>query len=77
MQFRSYFENVTPYPTIKWIVSQLRNNIIARVPYKVLAAYIVGSEAKGTARPDSDLDVAVVFYANDPELATYSKIPLN
>lgn len=26
----------------------------------MLAAYIVGSEARGTARPDSDIDITVV-----------------
>lgn len=28
---------------------------------KILGAFIVGSEARGTARPDSDLDVAVII----------------
>ena len=34
-----------------------------RVRQKVLAAYIIGSIAKGTARPNSDLDIAVVIPA--------------
>jgi predicted nucleotidyltransferase len=114
MNFKEFIENDQHYPTLRWVVSQLRNNIEARAAYKVLGAFIVGSEAKGIARPDSDLDIAVIippvrgksalqisnyyqskfsderwkpkwngrivdiqfFYATDPELASYSKIPL-
>lgn len=46
------------YPTIKWIKQQLRYCYIRK---QVLAAYIVGSEAKGTARANSDFDIAVVI----------------
>ena len=46
--------------TLKLVKSLLRNNFVKRVKRPVLAAYIVGSEAKGIARPDSDLDIAVV-----------------
>ena len=107
-------ETEPEYPSLRWLVSELRNNVVSRVPYKVLDAFIVGSEAKGTARPDSDLDIAVIipestrvsalkrteryhakfineeqkatwggrrvdiqfFYANDPNLATYAKLPV-
>lgn len=48
-------------PSMRWLRSQLRHNVVARVRYKVLAAYVVGSIAKGTARPDSDLDIAVII----------------
>jgi predicted nucleotidyltransferase len=34
----------------------------------VAVAYLFGSRAKGTARPDSDHDVAVLFAAADPPL---------
>jgi predicted nucleotidyltransferase len=102
-------------PKKRWVASQLRNNPYSRVSHKILDAFIVGSVAKGTDRPDSDLDIAVIipeskrvsalqrteqyhakftdraqmpvwqgrrvdfqfFYANDPQLATFSKIPLN
>ena len=43
------------------MISNLRNNLTSRVDYKVLNAYIVGSEAKGTAKPESDLDIAVII----------------
>lgn len=49
------------YPTIKWLKSALKNNIESRVDKPILAAYIVGSEAKGTAREDSDLDIAIII----------------
>ncbi len=49
------------YPSLRWVVGRLRNNVIYRVRYKVLDGYVVGSEAKGTARPDSDLDIAVII----------------
>ncbi|MBI2171495.1 MAG: nucleotidyltransferase domain-containing protein [Chloroflexi bacterium] len=45
---------------MKWIRSTLRWSG-PRVRKSVLAAYIVGSEARGTARPNSDLDIAVVI----------------
>jgi len=108
-------------PTRGWCYNKLSNNRVGelnRRKWKIVAAYIVGSVARGTARPDSDLDIAVViemrngkpprlsalketdlyhsnfrsnsqkatwegrvvdfqfFYADDPELAGYSKIEL-
>ena len=54
-------ETSMEYPSLRWLVSELRNNPVSRVDYKVLGAYVVGSEAKGTARPDSDLDIAVII----------------
>lgn len=50
------------YPSVTWIRQELRNSLWhPAVRYPVRAAYIVGSEARGTARPDSDLDIAVVI----------------
>lgn len=54
-------EAAMEYPSVRWLVAELRNNVVSRVPYKVWSAYVVGSEALGTARPDSDLDIAVVI----------------
>lgn len=53
------------YPDKRWIVSQLRNNLQSRVDYPVLGAFIVGSEAKGTANKNSDLDIAVIIPSSD------------
>lgn len=39
----------------------MRSSCYASRRVKVLAAYIVGSEAKGTAKIDSDLDIAIVI----------------
>lgn len=47
--------------SIAWIKRTLRLSLYAPRRVNVLAAYIVGSVAKGTARPDSDLDIAVVI----------------
>jgi len=49
------------YPTIRDIRSKLRYNIIHPLRIGILDAFIVGSEAKGTARSDSDLDVAIII----------------
>jgi len=51
------------YPSKQWIVSCLRNSIISPIRLKLIDAYIVGSEAKGTSKPNSDLDVALVVHA--------------
>jgi predicted nucleotidyltransferase len=48
------------YPAISWVRARLRNNMTSRFNGKVLACYIVGSEARGCARSDSDLDIAIV-----------------
>ena len=48
-------------PSLSWVRSTLRNSLYAPLRVQILAAYVVGSEAKGLARPDSDLDIAVVI----------------
>lgn len=54
-------ESSHQYPTIRDITKLLRNNLWSSVSYKILDAYVVGSEAKGEARDDSDLDIAVII----------------
>jgi predicted nucleotidyltransferase len=49
------------YPDLRWVKHQLRSNLWSRVEYPVLDAFIIGSEARGTARAGSDIDVAVVI----------------
>jgi predicted nucleotidyltransferase len=49
------------YPTVRWIRTRLRYDLVHPVRRKILGATIVGSEARGVARPGSDLDVAVVI----------------
>ena len=61
MEFRQWLENENPYPTLAWVRQTLRWSSYASFRRKVLAAFIVGSEAKGIARPDSDLDIAVII----------------
>lgn len=48
------------YPTLSWVRRELRYNWRSHTRRRVLAAYIIGSEAKRTSGPDSDLDIAVV-----------------
>ena len=61
--FRSGNKELTEskYPSKREVLSMLRSNLYSIVDYRPLAAYIVGSEAKGSARDDSDLDIAVVI----------------
>jgi len=51
-----------PYPPVSWVHTQLRQNPSARLSRRrhILDVFLVGSEAKGTATPTSDLDIAVV-----------------
>jgi predicted nucleotidyltransferase len=50
-------------PSLAWVKKQLRNNLTCPLRTKVLKAFVVGSVAKGSSRPDSDLDIAVVIPA--------------
>lgn len=47
-------------PTLNWVKRQLKQSV---VPFygEILKAYVVGSVARRTARPDSDLDIAVII----------------
>ena len=49
------------YPKRKDIISMLRNNLTLRVDYPVIGAFIIGSEAKGTAKEGSDLDIGIII----------------
>lgn len=49
------------YPSLKKVRSWLRWNITAPMKKKVIGAYIIGSEAKGTAKPNSDIDIAIII----------------
>lgn len=51
------------YPTITEIRGLLKNNLAKSIRVKVLKAFIIGSEAKGTSNKNSDLDIAVVVPA--------------
>jgi predicted nucleotidyltransferase len=42
----------------------------------VIAVYVFGSVARGTARPDSDVDVAVLFERTPPERLTGPRFTL-
>lgn len=54
-------EGIDKYPSKKQIVSILRNNLYARTDKQILGIYIIGSEAKGTAKEKSDIDVAIII----------------
>lgn len=49
------------FPTIAFLRKELRYNLTKAIRPKILKAFIIGSEARGTATPKSDLDVAVVI----------------
>ena len=44
-------------------------------PDGIVAAYLFGSEARGSARPDSDVDVAILFATPPPH--TLAGLPLD
>jgi predicted nucleotidyltransferase len=54
-------DSADKYPNAKWVREFLRWNLGRRVKQRVLGTYIVGSEAKGTAKEGSDLDIAIVI----------------
>ena len=53
-------EKSSKYPDKKWVRGALRW-ATPRIKHKMIDAYIVGSEAKGTAKPDRDLDIAIII----------------
>lgn len=54
-------DKISNYPTKKDVVEMLRYNPTSRVKYPLLGGYIIGSEAKGIAKEDSDLDIGIVI----------------
>jgi len=48
------------YPSLAWIRKELRFSVYAPTKRKVLGAFIIGSEAKGVAHANSDLDIGVI-----------------
>jgi len=53
--------NSNLYPSKRYIISALRNNTVSRVNYPILSTFIIGSEAKGTAKESSDLDIGIII----------------
>ena len=49
------------YPSLRFIKRKLKNNLTKPFRKKILAAYVIGSEANGTSKADSDIDVAVII----------------
>ncbi len=58
------------YPSITEIRGLLKNNLTKPLRVKVLRAFIIGSEGKGTSNEKSDLDIAIVI----PELKRKTSI---
>lgn len=48
-------------PSLSWVRARLRYGIRVAVRRKVLAAYVVGSFARGRATEKSDVDIAVII----------------
>lgn len=51
----------TKYPTITWIRKTLRYGLYIHTKEPIISAYIIGSEARGGSRSDSDIDIAVII----------------
>ena len=49
------------FPTLKWVKSSLRNNLVKPFRPKIIKAYIVGSFARGDFNDGSDLDIAIII----------------
>lgn len=57
-------------PTPRKPISAARDALLAEIP-DVMAIYVFGSHARGDARPDSDLDLAVLL---PPDQAEFDKL---
>jgi len=71
------------YPTVRWVREKLRYDWFARTREQVLNVYVIGSEARGMSKSDSDLDIAVII-KEKPNLTSikfserfHSKYPSN
>lgn len=53
-----------PFPDI---VHAVRDALLDRLPDDICLIILYGSEARGEARPDSDVDLMVVLRHSDPE----------
>ncbi|APD92017.1 hypothetical protein BM525_19225 (plasmid) [Alteromonas mediterranea] len=53
--------NAILLPSLAEVERMLRRNLWSKRKYTILAAHVVGSVAKGTATPDSDIDIALVI----------------
>ena len=53
--------NIISLPTKAKVGSLMRNNLWVKRKYEITDAFVVGSVAKGTATPDSDIDIAVII----------------
>lgn len=51
------------YPSLRFLRSELRNNLTKSFRRKILCAFIIGSEAKGTSAINSDIDIAIIVDA--------------
>lgn len=65
MKLFELYRESQKYPTKQWLKSQLRVSMGSRLNReqlsKIINFYIIGSEAKGTQKQGSDIDIAVVI----------------
>ncbi len=50
------------------IVQEVKNTLVARLADAICLIILYGSEARGEARPDSDVDLIVVLRRDDPAM---------
>jgi predicted nucleotidyltransferase len=57
-----------PLPSVGWCRTMLHRQGYIRLDrqvWRITNAFVVGSEARGRAKPDSDLDIAVIIERRD------------
>ena len=56
-------------PAIRELLAEYRKRLVAKFGQRLLELKLFGSYARGTARADSDVDVAVVLDQIEPTLS--------
>lgn len=59
-EYCKLLEGKFSYPTLRWVKSKVKNNIIIPLDDDILEAYVIGSYSSDSQDEDSDLDIALI-----------------